>query len=268
MFATKTKMCPTDEDAYFAGPELFTPYYHEAHISASFTWARERAFELAQAWKNNADKVIIGGPAFGDPGNEFILGMYLRKGVIITSRGCPNKCPWCFVPKRSGKLRTLPIIPGRILQDDNLLACPQEHIKKVFAMLKTQKQIEFAGGLEPERLRAWHVETLRGLKTRHIWLSYDYDTSDVYLKNAVDLLARYFRRDQIRCYVLIGFDGDTIQKAEARLVRTWELGTLPFAMLYRDERGSMPSPAWRKFQRQWTRPAIIKAIMGNYGKQL
>jgi len=86
------------------------------------------------------------------------------------------------------------------------------------------------------------------------------------LIKAVNRLKRYFRREQIRCYVLIGYPDDTLEKAENRLRRAWEIGTLPFAMRYRT-----PNPKregtyifkerrWNLLTRQWTRPAIIKSI--------
>ena len=80
-------------------------------------------------------------------------------------------------------------------------------------------------------------------------------------------LEKYFKRDQIRCYVLIGYHGDTLEKAEARLGRAWEIGTLPFAMRYRGPKNNWKDSfifnerEWNLFTRKWTRPAIIKTRM-------
>jgi len=62
--------------------------------------------------------------------------------------------------------------------------------------------------------------------------------------------------------VLIGYGDDTLEKAEIRLRRAWEIGALPFAMLYTDEKGTRKDGEWRKLQRRFCRPAIIKAICG------
>jgi hypothetical protein len=51
-----------------------------------------------------------------------------------------------------------------------------------------------------------------------------------------------------------------IRQAEARLRRAWEIGTIPFAMLYRNESGEVRSKEWRQFARKFSRPAIIKSI--------
>lgn len=64
------------------------------------------------------------------------------------------------------------------------------------------------------------------------------------------------------CYVLIGYPGDTMDKAEKRLRDTWAAGFAPYAMLYRNEAGET-DPAWRKFQRLWIRPQILFTTLKN-----
>jgi radical SAM superfamily enzyme YgiQ (UPF0313 family) len=248
-------MSPLDKDAYFSYPKLNTPKYDEVHISVTFTWDVEKAKFLADQWKFYG-KVRLGGCAFDDPGNIFVPGMYLKLGVTITSRGCPNNCPFCFVPKREGKIRELPIMPGNIIQDNNLLATSIKHRRAVFNMLKKQKHIDFAGGFESLRLTDEIVEELRGLNIYQIWLAYDQPNAERPLQEAVNKLSKYFPRDKIRCYTLIGFGDDTIEKAEDRLYRAYEIGTLPFAMLYQPKEYSKD---WHRFKRKWQRPAIIKS---------
>jgi hypothetical protein len=74
-------------------------------------------------------------------------------------------------------------------------------------------------------------------------------------------LKKYFRRNQLRCYVLIGFGDDTIPEAEERLKAIFEIGFIPYAMLYRNKNGDFPQPKreWKRLQKRWCRPAIIKS---------
>lgn len=266
VFPRKTSMTPLGPNCYWDYPAIWTPKFDEVHISVAFTWDLPRAELLIQQWSNYG-KVKIGGPALDDPGNGFEPGRYLKQGVTITSRGCPNNCPWCFVPKREGKIRELKIKPGHIIQDNNLLACSKEHIRKVFEMLRHQSRIDFAGGLEVAKITDEIVEELRSLKIYQIWLSYDRPGAETPLKKAVERLSRYFKRNQLRCYVLIGYKGDTIEKAEARLKEAWEIGALPFAMRYRTSEAEwdgtflFKNRYWNLLTRQWTRPAITKTIM-------
>jgi hypothetical protein len=270
VFPTKTKMSPDDPDAYFGEPDLFTPQYNEVHISVTFTWDIKKAERLKNEWDKKG-RVRVGGCALGDRGDNFISGLYLRKGITITSRGCPNNCGFCFVPKREGKIRELPIVEGNIIQDNNLLACSWGHLTKVFKMLKTQKHIDFSGGFESGRVTDKIIEQLRGLSIYQIWLAYDHLNADKPLRSAVNKLSKYFKRDKIRCYVLIGYEGDNLEKAEQRLRRTYEIGALPFAMRYRTPKSEwndtylFKERAWNLLTRQWTRPAIIKSILHKGG---
>lgn len=264
VFPTKTRMTPRDPHAYYDVPGPFTPKYDEIHISVVFTWDIEKAHAWAEEWKEYG-KVKIGGPAMGDPGGEFVPGKYLAHGVTITSRGCVNKCGFCFVPKREGGIREIQIKPGYIIQDNNLLACSKQHKDKVWAMLKKEQYnsrlgIEFPGGFEASRVDDDTVENLRSLRIHQIWLAYDHPGAEKPLIKAVGKLKKYFTNiDRIRCYVLVGYKGDTVEKAEWRLKRTWEIGALPFAMLYRADDGTKTTdPKWSKLRTDWCVPAIIK----------
>ena len=266
VFPKKMSMSPDDKDVYFGEPDLFTPYYDEIHISITFTWDIKRGEYLAEQWSEKG-KVKIGGVVFDDTGGEFEVGKYVKRGIVMTSRGCPNKCPFCFVPKREGKIRELEIKEGNIIQDNNLLACSNQHIRKVFNMLKSQKKVNFKGGFESTRIKDWIIEELRNLNIAEIWLSYDLPISDKSLIKTVNKLKKYFSRNQIRCYVLIGYYGDTLEKANKRLRRAWEIGTLPFAQRYRtpsldwNNTYLFKEKGWQKLQRAWNRPAITKSIM-------
>lgn len=269
VFPRKTNMTPCDPDVYFGPPDLFTTEYDEIHISVTFTWDLEAGDYLKQCWESRG-KTLIGGPAtWNNKTGNFVSGRYLKTGVTITSRGCPNNCPWCFVPKREGKIKELPIVAGNIIQDNNLLACSKSHISKVFSMLKTQKHIDFSGGLDADLITDDIVDQLRGLNIYQLWLAYDHAGRRLSLIKAVNKLKKYFKRDQIRCYVLIGQNGDTIEKAEARLKNAWNIGTLPFAMRYRADKSNFvrsyahSARDWNLLSRRWTRPAIMKSIMSN-----
>lgn len=261
VFPTRTSMTPDDADAYVGYPDLFTPHYDMAYISVCFTWDKWRAEELRREWSLMADEVKVGGPAYDDKGGLFESGLFTKKGVTITSRGCSNRCPFCFVWKREGSITELPIVEGNIIQDNNFTACSRSHIDKVFEMLKGQRQISFRGGLESARIDDYFVDKLRSVRVAEMWLAYDHDNADKPLNRAVNRLSKYFKRDKIRCYVLIGYKDDTIEKAEIRLRKAWDIGTKPFAMLYRDEQNSLHTKEWRQFQRKWARPAIYYYLM-------
>ena len=160
----------------------------------------------------------------------------------------------------------LPIQNGWNILDDNLLACPRQHVEAVFTMLRQQhRRCEFTGGLEARALEDYQVSLLADLRPRPTCF-WAYDPGDPYetLQSAARrLLDAGFtaRSHRLRCYVLIGYPKDTMDKAEQRLRDMLGLGFTPMAMLWRPETPSAqkwePGPAWRPFQRRWARPAII-----------
>ncbi len=270
VFPRRTSFTPQDELAFSgrdAWPGLFRPGANEVHVSCLFLGDRFRAEGLAEAWDEHyPGKVLLGGPAFDDPGDEFTLGRYVREGITITSRGCPRQCPWCVVPKREGKLRTLTIYPGNNLVDNNLLACPEDHQEAVFEMLRNQKRIIFSGGLDARLLEDWHVEEFKKLSIRELWFASDTPDSLKPLRHVSEMFEGVWnhlsvneKRRRLRCYVLIGFGDETPDEAKERLKEVWRLGFLPFAQFYRGLGEQIKTSEWADLQRRWSRPAVMFA---------
>jgi len=265
VFPRKTSATPDDGDVRIATtPGLFDEA-DEVHIPVLFTWDKPFAERLADQWQQVAP-VRIGGPAYGDHGGDFVPGMYVKRGYVMTSRGCPNRCWFCSVWRREGDIREIPVTEGWNLLDSNILACSEPHIRAVFAMLAEGKRAygrrpEFTGGLEAARLEWWHVELLRKLKPKQLFFAYD-TPDDLYpLQHAGEMLldAGFTRAShQLRCYVLCGWRGDTFESAGRRMGEAMAAGFTPMAMVYRDQQGRKPRE-WGQFQRQWARPAIIQS---------
>lgn len=269
VFPRITKAVPHDDYCFFDYPGMFLPSIDEVHVSVTFTYDLPRAHELAEQWRHIAP-VKIGGPALDEPGGDFIPGRYIKKGYVITSRGCPNACWFCSVWRREGRqIRELPVTEGNNVLDDNLLACSDGHIQEVFGMLKRQKygRPMFTGGLEAARLKDWHVQALRKLRPKEIFFAND--TPDDYeplVEAGKKLLGAGFTvsSQSMRAYVLVGWPGDTFDKAEERLTQTIRAGFLPMAMLYRDDEGERDHE-WAKFQRFWARPATVNLKLKKVG---
>lgn len=269
VFPRRTKATPDDEYAFVGDPGLFVPPADEIHVSCAFTEDLPEAERLAKSWSRYGLPVKIGGPAIGEAGGDFVPGKYLKHGYVITSRGCPNRCWFCSVWKREGKkIRELPITEGWNLQDDNILACSDGHIKAVFEMLqksakKYRQRIEFTGGLEAARLKPWHITELAKMSVSQLFFAYDTPNDRDPLFEAGKLLSAHgfnFANRKARAYVLIGYPKDTPEAAENRLNETVDAGFMPHAMLYRDGKNE-PTSEWKKLQRLWARPAIISKIV-------
>lgn len=263
VFPRITAATPTDENVRICCPPGLFDQADEIHIPVVFTWDLGLAEQLAQKWRHVA-QVKIGGPALDDRGGDFVPGMYVKKGYVMTSRGCPNHCWFCSVPRREGTIRELPLTEGHNLLDSNILACSDEHIKAVFSMLaagkkKYRKPVEFTGGLEAARLKQWHVDALRDLRPKQLFFAYDTPDDLEPLVEAGKMLqvAGFTATSHcLRCYVLCGYRGDHIDKAEMRMRQAMAAGFMPMAMVFRPYDG-IAGDGWAKWQRQWARPAIM-----------
>jgi hypothetical protein len=266
VFPRKTKATPTDALARFGPPTLFDEA-DEVHVSVTFTWDKPRAEQLAEQWRCVAP-VTVGGVAYDDTSLEFIPGRYIRPGYTITSRGCPRRCWFCSVWKKWPEPNPMPIYDGWNVLDDNLLACPEWHVRAVFEMLKRQTQrVCFTGGLEAAALQDYQVDLLASLTPRPA-MFWAYDPGDPFetLEYAARrMLAAGWTRasHRLRCYVLVGYPRDTFAEAEKRLTDMTRIGFTPMAMLWKPEKDAAmkwdPPAEWRAFQRRWVRPAIIHA---------
>ena len=270
VFPRKTNATPLDNNVRFGNPGLFDQA-DEIHISVTFSWDLDRAEKLAEQWKMIAP-VKIGGVATDNYKGEFIPGMYLKKGYVITSRGCPNKCWFCDVWKKFGNITELKIKDGWNILDDNLLACSNNHINSVFEMLKRQNHlIEFTGGLEAKIIKEWHIDLLSQIRLKQIFFAYDTPDDIDPLINVSRMLkeAGIIKSTShiARCFVLIGYPKDTFEKAEKRLIDVMNLGFMPMAMFYRNNEykfyGKEPDKRkWNLFTREWSNSIIVGHKMG------
>ncbi len=261
VFPVKTNWTPEDEFVFFGDPPMYLDGLDlsmPVRISVVFTWHIEEGKRLLRAWSKDFTDVQLGGPAFGDPGGEFVPGRFLKRGCTITSRGCTKNCGWCGVPGFEGnKIRELFINPGWIVQDNNLLACQPEHIAKVFDMLRQQdRAIFFNGGLDKHYLTEWHRSLFDSIKIGELWFACDTSFDVPALERAAQLLAGIPLRKR-RCYTMIGYGGETLSDAEARIEKVFNLDFMPFCQLYQPVTGPriFYSKPWLQLRRKWARPA-------------
>lgn len=240
VFPAKTSHTPDDE-LVFIGPPPFPiliPEANEVHVSVTFTWNREAGEKLYQMWNDIfPGKTKLGGPAFNSPNDDFISGLYLKQGVTRSTGGCIRNCDFCMVPEREGKFRLLDkIYPGNIVQDNNLIAAPMWHLKKVFEMLEKQSRVSFTGGIDVRILTQEKADMFKKLKIETIFMSYDQEDQYEYLVKACEMLLP-LKPARKSAYVLVGYEGDTPEAAEERLRKAFNAGCYPYMMFYKDDHG-------------------------------
>ena len=196
------------------------------YLSVPFTWLVEEAEKEARQWKG---KVLMGGPGLMKPseceGFEPIL--FHNPCATFTTRGCPNKCSFCAVPKLEGEFRELAAYRlAPIICDNNLLAASFGHLNRLVDKLKKYRLVDFNQGLEARRFTPEVADLLGNLRCI-VRFAFDYWGIEGIVKDAIDLCQERTTKD-IRVYCLTGYN-DTPESARARLelVRSWGVYTSP-----------------------------------------
>lgn len=133
-------------------------------------------------------------------------------------------------------------------------------------MLKLQKErAKFTGGLDPRLITESISHKLKSARLDSLFSAYDTPDDLKPLQEAGNRLVSvgFTPHSKLYCYVLCGYKGDTFDKAEKRFRETWDAGFMPYAMLYRDDKGEYDKE-WRRLQRLYYRPAATRSILKSY----
>lgn len=238
------------------------------YISVVFTWDMPAARALAEEHRRKkTGPVVIGGPAvdllYGDgcdwarttrsalaPDLDW-LAMH-NPMATRTTRGCPNSCGFCAVPKIHGPLKKLyDWRPAPLLIDDNILAAGLDWFRDVIDKLIGcgYPVVDFNQGLDATLFTPEHADELRRLanvgtkpKVRFAW-----DRGDgAEVKRAVHIAQSTGLKD-ITVYVLTGYhDSPDHAHHRCRQIIGWD--ALPFPMRYQaldaETKDSYIGPGW------------------------
>lgn len=174
------------------------------------------------------------------------------KSYGFLTRGCIRNCPWCFVPKKEGKIRANADITEFcrhkevVLMDNNVLA--HDHgIAQIEKMAGMGVKVDFNQGLDARLIDDGAAKRLGKLMWSHpVRLACDTAGQIDSIFKAVQLLRwhnvtprRYF------CYVLVKDIDDAIERVKFLK----GIYVDPFCQPYRDADGNEPSKEQRAFAR-------------------
>ena len=226
----------------------------KAYLSAIFTRDLPNLCQDALKLKAAGVEVEIGGPAptampmyvetncgikphVGlDERFEHVKGNFT---MSFTSRGCPNKCPWCIVPKietESLEYDDFPIPVGNnpIISDNNILATSIGHQQSVVEKLRGIRNIDINSGFEAARFTEDSYKLYSKLDLKYWRLAFDTIGAENDFTHAVKILRNHaVSYHDIIVYVLIGFPGTTFEDNVYRLEKARKLGCSPYPMLFR-----------------------------------
>jgi hypothetical protein len=236
------------------------------YLSVPFTWLVAAAEHIA---REHDGPVIAGGPGVEllyPDGCEWAevqkdspfdtLAMH-NPLAMRTTRGCPNACYFCAVPRLEGEFRELPLPEADvkpIICDDNLLAASEDHIFHVVQCLRRKRfpSVDFNQGLDAQLFRPWHAKqfaSLHAVGTKPI-LRFSLDSNhqvDILEHAIARALFAGFPKRRIRVFVLIGYS-DSPENARYRCEKVREWGLKPNPMRYQPldalDRNAYVAPGW------------------------
>jgi hypothetical protein len=257
----------------------------KVYVTSLFTWGWEEVWEAVTYYKSQfpTTEICLGGiyaslmPEHAKlSGADYVhVGLFQETedlmpaydlvpgwgwSIMFASRGCPNHCPYCAVPKLEGELHALKssakpfVYPGHkriIFWDNNILATPNWK-SLAQEIMNLGIEADFNQGLDASFVTQEVAETLSKVKMPCIRLSYDYKGKGRYVKRAIELIKSFgIRGREIFVYVLYNFNDTPDDFFErVRDVLTWGAVVFPmrFEPLDSMARNKHVSPKWDKYR--------------------
>lgn len=244
---------------------LFKAQYDHVYSSKVFTFSPEDEY-----LPSSADKNGIGRGDMGSLPDEIehtcpdysLYGSTHAQGFV--TRGCPNKCAWCVVPRKEGAIRDhadveefLGGMKEVVLMDNNILA--SEHgILQMEKISRMGLKLDCNQGLDARRVDAAIANVLGGIRWTRLRFACDQKSQMEAVERAVKLYrAAAQKKGNIFCYVLVKDVEDALERVE--FLR--RLGVDPFAQPYRDFINNVePTQEQRSFARWVNHKAIFKTV--------
>lgn len=243
--------------------------YDKVYKSKVFTFTQDDMFvihskEIIKGGTGYDANIILPTDIENIPPDYSLYPQYDSAYGFLT-RGCPNKCSWCIVPKKEGNIKPNSdieeILQGRksaILMDNNVLASDWG-INQIEKIIKLKIKVDFNQGLDARLIDRPMAKLLSKVK----WLSTlrmacDVDSMLPIVLKATRYLREYDCKPSNYFIYLLVKDIKSAHK-RAKLLKYWGLD--PFAQPYRDfTNNTPPAKELQQFSRWVNHKAIFKSV--------
>ena len=236
--------------------------YDRTYISKVFTFNKEHISPFA-----DYGEIIKGGTGYNldelpnhidklQP--DYSIYPQFKSAYGFLTRGCPNKCSWCIVPKKEGNIRPYmdieEIAQDRkevVLMDNNVLASDWG-LQQIEKAIKLNLKLDFNQGLDA-RLISNNIE-IAELLAKIKWIQYirlacDSDSMISIVINTMNLLiSKGISKWKFNIYLLLNKD---IKSAYKRAIAIKNTGATIIPQPYRDFTPNQIIPQWQKDFARW-----------------
>lgn len=238
---------------------IMAPFYDRVYSSKVFDFTPENPYL--------PESTIKGGTGYGlfNELPEDIDRMFPDYSIYpscdyaigFITRGCPNKCQWCYVPQKEGKIHPYrtwqelvrPDTKKLTLMDNNILACPHG-IEQLRQLAETDYRLDINQAMSVFLITSETAEILARCKwQRYIRFSVDQKNQIEGMYRAADLLAeRGIPNSKLFIYCLItdDLDDDLLRIYAMRKLRSATL----YGMPYKDQRKGIMPKRWQNIMAQ------------------
>lgn len=185
-----------------------------------------------------------------------------KQSYGFLTRGCIRNCPWCFVPKKEGKIRANADIEEFcrhkevVLMDNNVLAHPHG-LDQIDKMGRLGLKVDFNQGLDARLIDDAAAMRLGKLKwLEPLRLACDTAGQIDSIRKAVELLRWHnVRPSRFSCYVLVKDIPDALERV--RFLKG--ISVDPFCQPYRSPDGTEATAEQKAFARWCNHKATFKS---------
>lgn len=261
---------------------LFSEHYDIVYISKVFNFTPDIEYPI------DADVVIKGGAGYNLASSlpecidraapDYSIYPLLPKDVAygFLTRGCPNHCKWCVVPRKEGKIRPYMdieeiITPTRrkaVLMDNNILAAGDYALAQLRKIIDLGIKVDFNQALDARLVNDENAALLARVDWIENRIRFGCDTHQqiAECERAIALIRSYGWNGQLFLYTMLN---DNFRECYERIHYWWEQNQVlvkahkmarvfPHAQPYRDpDDPTRPIPQWQKYMANWVNKKML-----------
>lgn len=180
--------------------------------------------------------------------------------IGFLTRGCPNKCEWCYVPRKEGNIRPYarwqdivrPDTNKIVLMDNNILASPYG-IEQLKELAETDYRIDLNQGMDVRLVTEEVCSVLAKIKwIKYIRFSCDTQAQLPYFVKLVELFDKYkIAKSKVFIYTLVRKDLEEADKRIQALNSLCKNFNIYAQAERNDRKGIVPNKAQLEFTQRY-----------------
>lgn len=238
----------------------------------------------------SADKVIKGGSGYDissklpkeidllQPDYSIYPNVPNDTAFGFLTRGCPNKCNWCIVPKKEGMVAPYMdvdeiAIQGRdklVLMDNNILAAGDYAVEQLHKIINRGYRVDFNQAIDSRLVTDEFARLLASVKWIDRRIRFGCDTRKQIddCEKAISLIQSYGYKGEFFLYTMLSHD---IEESYNRIHYWWQRNQelrkahqpniYAYAQPYRDPLKPNTLPQWQKDMASWVNKKMCFQIV-------